>query len=79
MLLITIKREARNDIGLMLPTIAYNVTPPPPPPPSLKEIISDKCVGFWSSVTNVQFGEDPVTHLVDLAVIKDTALKSAPP
>lgn len=38
-------------------------------------------MGPWSSVSvaHVHFGEDPVTHLVDLAVIKDSTLKSASP
>lgn len=51
----------------MLPNVAYKVTLLPSsqkvydPPPSV-------------SVAHLQFGEDPVTQIADLSVIKDTPL-----
>lgn len=58
--------EKSHDIGLMLPNVTHKVTLLP----SCQQSVNDSLVIY--SVAHVQFGEDPVTQIVDLVVIKDT-------
>lgn len=54
--------ERSHDSGLMLPNVVCKVT-------LLQSVM---CMIPWSSVAQFQFGEDPVTQIVDLLAIKDT-------